>query len=260
MCHKYEISSKLVVHYKKTEHSDTKKDVSIKNVEKKGIPDAIETASRKASGKTFFPTHQTGVGHAASGKSQVNLKKHIILDVVHSVRRRENHLMSVRNSIFPDAFWGIFRRRDTASGNPLFNRFSSVFYITEIERKKERKRGKKRGRDRRSQEEIRPFRCRLPLSLGPRRLESILASQLGLVKVVPAWVFFEITTYLGLCGPTGHQSSMYIDMTRVTRRGPRIPIVLGVPRDTEGQSYVPTGAHDCRGRGKGKGKLASDPK
>ncbi|KAA0060807.1 Ulp1-like peptidase [Cucumis melo var. makuwa] len=62
---------------------------------------------------------------------------------------------------------------------------------------------------------------------------------------------------------------MDIDMTRVTRRGPRIPTVLGVPRGTEDQSYVPTGAHDCtcsgtcqrlgRGRGKGKGKLASDP-
>uniref|UniRef100_A0A9I9EHC0 Gag protease polyprotein n=1 Tax=Cucumis melo TaxID=3656 RepID=A0A9I9EHC0_CUCME len=48
-------------------------------------------------------------------------------------------------------------------------------------------------------------------------------------RVVPAWVSFGITTYLGLCGPMGHQSSMDIDMTRVTRRGPRIPIVLGVP-------------------------------
>ena len=65
------------------------------------------------------------------------------------------------------------------------------------------------------------------------------------VRVVPAWVSFGITTYLGLCGPTGHQSSMDIDMTRVTRRGPRIPTVLGVPRGTEDQSYVPTGAHDC---------------
>ncbi|KAA0059908.1 hypothetical protein E5676_scaffold184G001250 [Cucumis melo var. makuwa] len=52
--------------------------------------------------------------------------------------------------------------------------------------------------------------------------------------------------YLGLCGPTGHQSSMDIDMTRVTQRGPRIPIVLGVPWDTEDQSYVPTGAHVAR--------------
>uniref|UniRef100_A0A9I9E7U0 Uncharacterized protein n=1 Tax=Cucumis melo TaxID=3656 RepID=A0A9I9E7U0_CUCME len=49
------------------------------------------------------------------------------------------------------------------------------------------------------------------------------------IRVVPAWVSFGITTYLGLCGPTGRQSSMDIDMTRVTRRGPRIPIVLGVP-------------------------------
>uniref|UniRef100_A0A9I9E6E6 Uncharacterized protein n=1 Tax=Cucumis melo TaxID=3656 RepID=A0A9I9E6E6_CUCME len=88
-----------------------------------------------------------------------------------------------------------------------------------------------------------------PLSrLGPRCLESTLASRLELAKVVPAWVSFGITTYLGLCGPTGHQSSMDIDMTRATRRGPRIPIVLGVPRDTEDQSYVPTGAHVARVR------------
>ncbi|TYK07681.1 hypothetical protein E5676_scaffold105G00920 [Cucumis melo var. makuwa] len=66
--------------------------------------------------------------------------------------------------------------------------------------------------------------------------------------VVPAWVSFGITTYLGLCGPTGHRSSMDIDMTRVTRRGPRIPIVLGVPRGTEDQSYVPMGAHVARVR------------
>ncbi|KAA0059722.1 hypothetical protein E6C27_scaffold1395G00070 [Cucumis melo var. makuwa] len=41
---------------------------------------------------------------------------------------------------------------------------------------------------------------------------------------------------------------MDIDMTRVTRWGPRIPIVLGVPRGTEGQSYVPTGANVARVR------------
>ncbi|KAA0053140.1 hypothetical protein E5676_scaffold767G00530 [Cucumis melo var. makuwa] len=41
---------------------------------------------------------------------------------------------------------------------------------------------------------------------------------------------------------------MDIDMTRVTRRGPRIPTVLGVPRDTEDQSYAPTGAHVARVR------------
>ncbi|KAA0054092.1 uncharacterized protein E6C27_scaffold1371G00160 [Cucumis melo var. makuwa] len=68
------------------------------------------------------------------------------------------------------------------------------------------------------------------------------------IRVVPAWVSFRITTYLRLCGPTGHQSSMDIDMTQVTRRGPRIPIVLSVPRDTEDQIYVPTGAHVARVR------------
>ncbi|KAA0051557.1 hypothetical protein E5676_scaffold101G00170 [Cucumis melo var. makuwa] len=41
---------------------------------------------------------------------------------------------------------------------------------------------------------------------------------------------------------------MDIDMTRVTRWGPRIPIVLGVPWDTEDQSYVLTGAHVARVR------------
>ncbi|KAA0049955.1 hypothetical protein E6C27_scaffold13G001190 [Cucumis melo var. makuwa] len=41
---------------------------------------------------------------------------------------------------------------------------------------------------------------------------------------------------------------MDIDMTRVTRRGPRIPIVLSVLWDTEDQSYVPTGAHVARVR------------
>ncbi|KAA0059959.1 uncharacterized protein E5676_scaffold852G00450 [Cucumis melo var. makuwa] len=44
-----------------------------------------------------------------------------------------------------------------------------------------------------------------------------------------AWVSFEITTYLGLCSPTGRQSSMDIDMIRVARRGPRIPIDLVSP-------------------------------
>ncbi|TYK05519.1 hypothetical protein E5676_scaffold178G00200 [Cucumis melo var. makuwa] len=73
------------------------------------------------------------------------------------------------------------------------------------------------------------------------------------IRVVPAWVSFGITTYLGLCGPTGHESSMDIDMTRVTRRGPRIPIVLGVPRDTKDQRYVPTGAHVARVRERARG-------
>ena len=63
---------------------DAKKDVSIMDVGKKGIPDAVETAPGEASGKTFFPTHQTGVGHATSRKGQINFKKHIIPDAVHS--------------------------------------------------------------------------------------------------------------------------------------------------------------------------------
>ncbi|KAA0055231.1 hypothetical protein E6C27_scaffold80G00730 [Cucumis melo var. makuwa] len=45
-----------------------------------------------------------------------------------------------------------------------------------------------------------------------------------------------ITTYLGLSGPTGRQSSMNIDMIRV------------LPRDTEDQIFVPMGAHVARVR------------
>ncbi|KAA0045830.1 hypothetical protein E6C27_scaffold243G003580 [Cucumis melo var. makuwa] len=41
---------------------------------------------------------------------------------------------------------------------------------------------------------------------------------------------------------------MDIDMTRVTRQGPRIPIVLSVLWDTEDQIYVPTRAHVARVR------------
>ncbi|KAA0056428.1 hypothetical protein E6C27_scaffold186G001850 [Cucumis melo var. makuwa] len=51
-----------------------------------------------------------------------------------------------------------------------------------------------------------------------------------------------------MCMYTAIRSSMDIDMTRVTRRGPRIPAVLGVPRGTKDQSYVPTGAHVARVR------------
>ncbi|TYK29015.1 hypothetical protein E5676_scaffold120G001260 [Cucumis melo var. makuwa] len=72
------------------------------------------------------------------------------------------------------------------------------------------------------------------------------------IRVVPAWVSFGITTYLGLCGPTGRQSSMDIDMIRVIRRGPRISIVLvllpGSLQDTEDRIFVPTGAHVARVR------------
>ncbi|KAA0058973.1 NBS-LRR type resistance protein [Cucumis melo var. makuwa] len=48
--------------------SDAKKDVGIKNVENKGFPDAINTASGDASGKHSFPTHQEGVGKFSSEK------------------------------------------------------------------------------------------------------------------------------------------------------------------------------------------------
>ncbi|TYK00324.1 uncharacterized protein E5676_scaffold1923G00020 [Cucumis melo var. makuwa] len=71
------------------------------------------------------------------------------------------------------------------------------------------------------------------------------------IKVVPAWVFFRITTDLELRNPTGRQSSMDIDMIRVIRRDPRSPIVLVFP---------PGSLQTSRGRGKGKGKLASDQK
>uniref|UniRef100_A0A9I9EKR5 Uncharacterized protein n=1 Tax=Cucumis melo TaxID=3656 RepID=A0A9I9EKR5_CUCME len=57
--------------------------------------------------------------------------------------------MSVRNAPFPDAFRGISRRRDTASGNPLFNRFSSVIYKTETERENERRSREGRRENRR---------------------------------------------------------------------------------------------------------------
>ncbi|KAA0051560.1 trans-resveratrol di-O-methyltransferase-like [Cucumis melo var. makuwa] len=84
------------------------------DVGKKGIPDAVETAPGEASGKTFFPTHQTGVGHATSRKGQINFKKHIIPDAVHSAS-------------------------GTASG---------IGDFPDPRGKKERKRGKKRGRSR----------------------------------------------------------------------------------------------------------------
>ncbi|TYJ96768.1 putative mitochondrial protein [Cucumis melo var. makuwa] len=49
------------------------------------------------------------------------------------------------------------------------------------------------------------------------------------IRIVPTWVSFEITTYLGLRGPTGRQSNMDIDMIRVIRRDPRSLIVLVLP-------------------------------
>ncbi|KAA0040146.1 hypothetical protein E6C27_scaffold768G00220 [Cucumis melo var. makuwa] len=48
------------------------------------------------------------------------------------------------------------------------------------------------------------------------------------IRVVPAWVSFGITTYLGLRGPTGR--------------------TWVLPRDTEDQIFIPTGAHVARVR------------
>ncbi|TYJ98643.1 hypothetical protein E5676_scaffold507G00280 [Cucumis melo var. makuwa] len=103
---------------------DAEKDVDIKNVGNKGFSDALNTTSREASGKHSFPMHHVGVDKYSSGKS---------------LKRRENRLMSIGNSPVSNAFWGISRRCGTGSGNPFFNRFSSVFYITETERGKERR-------------------------------------------------------------------------------------------------------------------------
>ncbi|KAA0048153.1 reverse transcriptase [Cucumis melo var. makuwa] len=47
---------------------DAEKDVGIKNVGNKGFPDAVNNASRDASGKQSFPTHHEGVDKNTSGK------------------------------------------------------------------------------------------------------------------------------------------------------------------------------------------------
>ncbi|TYK04917.1 pol protein [Cucumis melo var. makuwa] len=71
------------------------------------------------------------------------------------------------------------------------------------------------------------------LDLGTSPLGKHIFWSLRLVKkisrVVPAWVSFGITTYLGLRSPTGHHSSMDIDMIRVIQQDPRSPIVLVLP-------------------------------
>ncbi|KAA0049799.1 CACTA en-spm transposon protein [Cucumis melo var. makuwa] len=98
---------------------DAKKDVDIKNVENKGFPDAINTASGDASGKHSFPTHHEGVGKYLSGKGP---------------KRRENRLMAP----FPDAFLGDFPTPQHCIGIPFL--IVSVLYFTEP-----KPRGKKRG-------------------------------------------------------------------------------------------------------------------
>ncbi|TYK26661.1 CACTA en-spm transposon protein [Cucumis melo var. makuwa] len=74
--------------------------------------------------------------------------------------------MSVGNDPFPDAFRGISRRRGTASGNPLFNHFSSVIYRTETERENERRNREGRRENRHCRplpSSLPPFSHRLPL-------------------------------------------------------------------------------------------------
>ncbi|TYK01020.1 hypothetical protein E5676_scaffold264G00220 [Cucumis melo var. makuwa] len=119
----------------------------------------------------------------------------------------------------------------------------------------------------------------------PRCLESTLFLLLELVeqisRVVPVWVSFGITTYLGLRSPTRHQSSMDIDMIRVIRRDPRSPIVLvssgfttdqyvlGAPSGHRRPDFRSYGSACCtcsgtyrllgRGRGKGKGQAGERP-
>ncbi|TYK09656.1 GATA zinc finger domain-containing protein 10-like isoform X2 [Cucumis melo var. makuwa] len=92
------------------------------------------------------------------------------------------------------------------------------------------------------------------LAADPVAWESVLLL-LGLVeqisRVVPAWVSFAITTYLGLCGPTGRQSSMDIDMIRVARRGPCIPIVLVSPSGSLQTRRMPPRRGARRGGGRG---------
>ncbi|KAA0037970.1 hypothetical protein E6C27_scaffold36G001540 [Cucumis melo var. makuwa] len=95
---------------------------------------------------------------------------------------------------------------------------------------------------------------RSPRSLGPAAWKAHLFSLLEFANTMPEinvsmmqmtiWLYYSM-----LCVARAVMASnMDIDMTRVTRRGPRIPTVLGVPRGTEDQSYVPTGAHVARVR------------
>uniref|UniRef100_A0A9I9EAL7 Uncharacterized protein n=1 Tax=Cucumis melo TaxID=3656 RepID=A0A9I9EAL7_CUCME len=63
-CFRTVLFEKLLYTTRKRSILDAKKDVGITDVGKKGVLDAVETPPGEALGKTFFPTHQTGVGHA----------------------------------------------------------------------------------------------------------------------------------------------------------------------------------------------------
>ncbi|KAA0045125.1 hypothetical protein E6C27_scaffold30G001240 [Cucumis melo var. makuwa] len=130
-------------------------------------------------------------------------------------------------------------------------------------------------------------RCNLDLGtslLGKHTFLAVRTRRANLqpIRVVPAWVSFGITTYLGLRSSTGRQSSIDIDMIQVIRRDPRSPIVLvssgfttdqyvlGAPLGHRRPDFRSYGSACCmcsgmcqllgRGRGKGNGKLASDQK
>ncbi|TYK07605.1 hypothetical protein E5676_scaffold852G00480 [Cucumis melo var. makuwa] len=71
------------------------------------------------------------------------------------------------------------------------------------------------------------------------------------ISLLGKHVFWPLGLVEQISSPTGRQSSMDIDRIRVARRGPRIPIVLVSP---------PGSLQTSRGRGRSKGKLASDQK
>ncbi|KAA0054667.1 hypothetical protein E5676_scaffold3734G00270 [Cucumis melo var. makuwa] len=74
------------------------------------------------------------------------------------------------------------------------------------------------------------------------------------IRVVPAWLSFRITTYLGLCTPTGppvwHSSdsmgSSQPDCLSVSSRYATDQFVLGVPLGHRRPDFVPTGSHVAR--------------
>ncbi|KAA0064253.1 hypothetical protein E5676_scaffold119G001590 [Cucumis melo var. makuwa] len=100
------------------------------------------------------------------------------------------------------------------------------------------------------------------------------------IRVIHAWVSFGITTYLGLCSPTGSpvwhgyrydssdsMGSSQPDYLSVSSGFATDQYVLGAPSGHRRPDSVPTGAHVARarerasrGRGKGMGKLTGDQK
>uniref|UniRef100_A0A9I9E7V9 NBS-LRR type resistance protein n=1 Tax=Cucumis melo TaxID=3656 RepID=A0A9I9E7V9_CUCME len=100
------------------------------------------------------------------------------------------------------------------------------------------------------------------------------------IRVVPAWVSFRITTYLGLRSPTrppvwhGYRydssdstGSSQPDCLSASSGFATDQYVLGAPSGQRRPDSVPTGAHVARvrerasrGRDTGKGKLAGDQK